>query len=127
MELRGTIHSIREWEQLFVTKFPHKVIHDGHFKPDEFDSDKSASKVPAQSEVYAKLYQLFPPGKTQFFEERANVRFCYDERHGTGTLKISDRGMHILGMQVEAMLTTMKIGKVVVPIAAVKNTVHLKP
>lgn len=125
MELRGTIHSIKEWEQLFITKFPHKVIHDGYFKSDEFDSDKSASKVPAQSEVYAKLYQLFPPGKDKAWEERANVRICYDERHGTGTLKISDRGMHILGMQIEGMLVKVKVGKAEVP-AAIKNTVHIK-
>ena len=124
MEVRGTIHSIQEWEQLFVTKFPCKVIHDGHFSPDGFDSNKSASNIPAQSEVYSKLYQLFPPGKTQFFEERANVRFCYDERHGTGTLKISDRGMHILGMQIDGMVVSMKLGKVEVPI---KNGVHIKP
>lgn len=123
MEARGTIHSIQEWEQLFITKFPHRVIHDGHFKPDGFDANKSASKVPAQSEVYSKLYQLFPPGKTQFFEERANVRFCYDERHGTATMKISDRGMHILGMQIEGMVVSMKLGKAKVPI---KNTIHIK-
>ena len=124
MEVSGTIHSIRDWELHFIKKFPCKIIHDGQFKPSEFDASKSASNVPAQSEVYSKLYQLFPPGKKELWAERANVRFCYDERHGRGTLKISERGMHILGMQIESMLTNIKIGNNEV---LQVNAVHISP
>lgn len=123
MELSGTIHSIKEWEQLFIQSFPFALIHDGHFTPDEFDATKSASKVPAQSEVYTRRYKLFPFGKKQLWEERARVTFCYDERRGTGTFKFSSRAMHILGMEIKGMQVGIKTGKVEIPS---KNTVHIR-
>lgn len=124
MEVRGTTHSIQEIEQLLIQRMPHKIIHDGHFKPEEFSSVKSASKVPAQSEVYSKQYQLFPFGDKQLWEERVNIRFCYDERHGVGTLKISNRGMHILGMEIKSLLVGVRVGKAETP---VQNIVWIKP
>jgi len=123
MEVSGTIHSIREWEQLIIKKFPHDVIHDGHFKLSEFDSSKSASKIPARSEAYERSYQLFPAGKRQWWEERANVRFFYDERHGTGTMKISSRGMHILGMEIESLQAHVRIKGAAMPL---KNNVYIR-
>ena len=123
MEVRGTIHSIKEWEQLFIQSMPHKIIHDGHFEPSEFDPAKSASKVPAQSEVYTRKYKLFPYGRKQLWEERVRVTFCYDERHGTGTFKISSRGMHMLGTEIKGMQVSVKVGKAEVPLS---NTIHIK-
>jgi len=116
MEVRGTTHSIQEIEQLLIKSMPHKIMHDGHFKPEEFSSSKSASNVSAQSEVYSKQYQLFPFGGKQLWEERVNIRFCYDERHGTGTIKVSSRGMHILGMEIKSMQAGMKVGEAILPL-----------
>lgn len=109
MEVRGTIHSIRQWEQLFIKSMPYIIIHDGHFEPAEFDPAKSASKVMTQSEVYTKKYKLFPFGKKQLWEERARVTFCYDERHGVGTMRISDRGMHIIGIKIKSLFPVIEL------------------
>jgi len=104
---------------------PHIVIHDGHLEASEFDANKSASKVPAQSEVYTKKYKLFPYGsKKQLWEERARVTFCYDERHGTGTMRISDRGMHILGIKIKTQFAMVKIKQLEVQLV---NGVEIEP
>lgn len=121
--MNGTIHEIRNWEQLFIQSIPHTLIHDGHFKPDEFDPTKSASNIPTQSESYARKYVLFPHGKKQLWEERVRVTFYYDERHGTGTLRISNRGLHILSTELRNMQVGIKIGKAEIPS---KNTVHIR-
>ena len=123
MEVSGTTHSIQEIEQLFIKSMPYKVTHDGHFKLCEFDPSKSASNVPARSEAYEKSYQLFPFGKKQLWEERVNVRFFYDKRHGTGTWKISSRGMHILGMEMKSMLLGVRLGEAEIP---VKDHIRLR-
>lgn len=123
MEVTGTIHSIQEIEQLFIKSMPYKVTHDGHFALDKFDPQKSASNIPAQSEAYERSYQLFPFGRKQLWEERVNTRFFYDKRHGTGTWKISSRGMHILGMELKGMLTGVKVGKAELPLG---DTVHIR-
>ena len=101
--MNGTIHEIRNWEQLFIQSIPHKIIHDGHFEPGEFDPTKSASKVPAQSMSYTRKYVLFPYGRKQLWEERVRVTFYYDERHCVGTMKISNRGLHILASKIKGM------------------------
>ena len=101
--MNGTIHEIQKWEHLFIQSMPHKLIHDGHFTPSEFDPAKSASNVPAQSESYTRKYILFPYGRKQLWEERIRVTFYYDKRHGTGTLKISDQGMRILEREIKGM------------------------
>ena len=124
MEVRGTIHSIRQWEQLFIQSMPYIIIHDGHFEPDEFDPTKSASKIPAQSEVYTRKYKLFPFGKKQLWEERARVTFCYDERHGTGTMKISDRGMHIISVKIKSQFAVVQVKRTEIQLA---NGVEVKP
>ena len=121
--MNGTIHEIRKWEQLFIQSMPHSLIHDGHFEPEEFDPTKSASNVSAQSLSYTRKYMLFPHGKQQLWEERVRVTFYFDERHGVGTMKISDRGMHILATKIKGMQVIVKLGKTEVPL---KDNIHIK-
>jgi len=109
MVVRGTIHSIRQWEKMFIQNMPYVLIHDGHFAPGGFDPDKSASKVPALSEVYTKKYKMFPHGKEQLWEERARVTFWYDERRGIATMKMSDRAMYIMGIEIQTKFAVVKV------------------
>jgi len=109
MEIRGSIHSIRQLEKMIIQSMPHNLVQDGHFQPDGFDPDKSASKVPALSQVYTRKYKMFPFGKERLWEERARVKFHFDERHGIGTMTISDRGMHIMGIEIQAQFSAVKV------------------
>jgi len=103
MEVRGTTHSIQEMEQFLIKCMPHKAMHDGSQPYSLFGSDK------IESAVHIKQYQLFPYGGKQLWEERVNVRICYDHRHGTATLRISSRGMHILGVDLKKLVAMLAI------------------
>jgi len=109
MEVRGTIHSIRQWEKLFIQNIPYELTHDGHFELSGFDPSKSASKVLALSEVYTKKYKLFPHGRKELWEERARVTFWYDEKRGIAAMRMSDRAMYILGIEIKAQFAVVKI------------------
>lgn len=97
MELKGTIQSLRSFEQMLVTSLPHKLLHDGG---QEFMAFGQGHK----SKCYSKLYQLFPHGAKQLWEERVNVRFYYDERFGVGTMRISARGMALMPQEIQQLM-----------------------
>lgn len=104
MEVTGTTHSIQELEQQLIKSFPNEVMHDGS-KPFSLFGSKSN-----QSATHTIQYQLFPFGRKKIWEERVNVRFCYDDRHGTATMRISSYGMHILGQDIKRLMAKEAMG-----------------
>jgi len=97
MELKATIKSLNDFEELLTKSIPHELLHDGS---QEFMIFGENHRSPA----YSKLYHLFPKGAKRLWEERVNVRFYYDERFGMGTVKISEQGTKLLGKKLAAAI-----------------------
>lgn len=98
MELKATIKSLNDFEELLIKSMPHELLHDGS---KEFIVFGENHKSPA----YSKLYHLFPKGAVRLWEDRVNVRFYYDERFGMGTVKISEQGTKLLGKKLATAIS----------------------
>ena len=107
MELKGSIQSVKSFEHAMITGLPYKLLHDGGLEFTAYGQNH-------QSKCYSKLYHLFPYGARRLWEERVNVRFYYDERFGTGTVKVSAKGIELLPGRIQKLMGQVE-GVYVVP------------
>ena len=96
MQLNGTIQSLKSFEEVLITSFPYKLLHDGGKGLKPFGED-------GRGKSFSKVYQLFPSGARKVWEERVNVRFHFDERFGVGTMKISAQGMAMMPKEIKQL------------------------
>ena len=101
MELRGTIQSLKSFEDVLVSALPSKLVHDGGKGLKPFGED-------GKGRSYSKVYQLFPKGAKTIWEERINVRFHFDERYGVGTMKISAQGMSMMPKELRQLVNAVE-------------------
>lgn len=101
MVLTGAVESIEKMERLLTTNFPATLIKDGS-KP--FFAFGGPQKQ--QSKKFTRKWQLFPPEEraTKMFPLRANVEFYFDTVGNTGSIRISDAGMELLGKRFTALV-----------------------
>ena len=93
MELKGTIKSVSDIENMLKGSMPYKLVHDGSKGLKVLGEDH-------MSPAYSKMYQLFPYGGKSLWELRVNVRFYYDRRLRIGTIKISEQGIKLMGKEL---------------------------
>lgn len=91
MILTGSVESVEKMEALLTKSFPARLVKDGSKPFLRFGGEQKSLK-------YTRKWQLFPPAEmTKMFPERSNVEFYYDTLGNTGSLRISDAGMQLLG------------------------------
>jgi len=99
MVLTGAVESIEKMEKLLTQHFPATLINDGSKPYFRFGSQQYSKK-------YTRKWQLFPPEEkaTKMFPRRANVEFYFDTLGNTGSIRISDLGMQLLGERFAALV-----------------------
>ena len=107
MELKGTIQSIQGFEENLIKCYPYEVVHDGSL-PYRKLGQEGEPQFAQESQYYARVYQMFPNKKQRGFglllSSRVNARFFYDERYGLGTLRISAKGLSLLGEGIQSLM-----------------------
>jgi len=108
MELKGTIQSIKGFEERLIKCYPYILVKDGS-QPYDAVGKEGEPQFSHRSPYYARVYQLFPDGGNRLlFKKRANARFFYDERYGIGTIRISSEGVLLLENKIKELITTVE-------------------